>query len=109
MTHTHTHTHTLPRQHGNTSADLHTTSRASTLKNIRTIYSKRVAQELLHLTVDKLVDGDGRCVEAGADGEASDGAMGSVKMNGYVSNANWSQKNGIFILFINNRCVLIKH
>ena len=63
----------------------------------------------MHLTVDKMVDGDGRCVEVGADGEVSDGAMGNVKMNGYVSNANWSQKNGIFILFINNRCVLVKH
>ena len=98
------------------------------MKNIRTIYGRKVAQELLPLQIKypaapeaggvpgKICDTrtaeaaalDSRNAAGGpAGGPAGTAATASVRfeIEGYVSNANWSQKAGTFILFINHRWV----
>mmetsp|Transcript_22979 Transcript_22979/g.39449 ORF Transcript_22979/g.39449 Transcript_22979/m.39449 type:complete len:830 (+) Transcript_22979:3-2492(+) len=73
------------KKHGESSADVHTVPNASRLDNIRTIYGAPVARELL----------------------AFEHKKDSLKFSseGFVSNANYSLKKAVFILFINNRLV----
>jgi len=73
------------KKHGESAADLHTVVGATTLDNLRTIYSPTLARELLPVS---LIDEDL-----------------NFEMSGYVSNANYNVKKSIFILFINNRLV----
>ncbi|KAG1685933.1 DNA mismatch repair protein Mlh1 [Nymphon striatum] len=70
---------------GNPSADLKTFPEVSVEENIRIIYGNNVARELLKVNAedDKL----------------------KFKMSGLVTNANFSVKKMIFLLFINNRLV----
>uniref|UniRef100_A0A4W3IC65 DNA mismatch repair protein MLH1 n=1 Tax=Callorhinchus milii TaxID=7868 RepID=A0A4W3IC65_CALMI len=73
------------KKHGGTMADVRTLLNASTLDNIRTIYGNAVSRELIEVGLEdpKL----------------------AFKMKGYISNANYSVKKCIFLLFINHRLV----
>lgn len=73
------------KKHGETLADVRTMPKSSKLENIKTIHGATVAKELLEVELldEKL----------------------NFKMNGYISNANYSVKKLVFLLFINNRLV----
>ncbi|XP_002735708.1 DNA mismatch repair protein Mlh1 [Saccoglossus kowalevskii] len=75
---------TLKKQ-GESVADVRTPSSASKIDNIRTIYGASVARELLEVSFQN--------------------SKLSFKVSGYVSNANYSVKKCIFLLFINHRLV----
>jgi len=75
---------TLKKQ-GENMADVRTTNGASILDNIRTIYGASVARELLEVSCDN--------------------QKYAFKMQGYISNANYSVKKLQFLLFINHRLV----
>ncbi|XP_061186052.1 DNA mismatch repair protein Mlh1-like isoform X1 [Saccostrea echinata] len=75
---------TLKKQGENT-ADIRTCAKSSHVDNIRTIYGPSIAKELLEIQhEDKKL---------------------SFKCHGYVTNANYSMKKCIFLLFINHRLV----
>ena len=73
------------KKYGETLADVRTLPKSSKIDNIKAIYGPSVAKELLEVTLDdkKL----------------------SFQMNGYISNANYSMKKFVFLLFINSRLV----
>uniref|UniRef100_UPI00398F828D DNA mismatch repair protein Mlh1 isoform X1 n=2 Tax=Pristiophorus japonicus TaxID=55135 RepID=UPI00398F828D len=73
------------KKQGETVADVRTLPNASTLDNIRTIFGNAVSRELIEV-----------CHE--------DPKL-AFKMKGYISNANYSVKKCIFLLFINHRLV----
>ncbi|XP_075068728.1 DNA mismatch repair protein Mlh1 [Mixophyes fleayi] len=73
------------KKQGETMADVRTLSNASTVDNIRTIFGNSVSREL---------------IEVGCED-----AKLAFKMKGYVTNANYSMKKCIFLLFINARLV----
>nr|XP_022306543.1 DNA mismatch repair protein Mlh1-like [Crassostrea virginica]XP_022306544.1 DNA mismatch repair protein Mlh1-like [Crassostrea virginica]XP_022306545.1 DNA mismatch repair protein Mlh1-like [Crassostrea virginica] len=75
---------TLKKQGENT-ADVRTPAKSSHVDNIRTIYGPSVAKELLEI-------------------EHEDKKL-SFRCHGFVTNANYSMKKGIFLLFINHRLV----
>ena len=68
-------------QHGSTAPDLATQATATRLDNLRTIYGAGVARELLPLQYNS--------------------ASNQFRVEGYVSNANYSMKKFTFLLFIN--------
>lgn len=72
-------------QQGETVADVRTLPSATTVDNIRSIFGNAVSREL---------------IEVGCEDKAL-----AFKMNGYISNANYSVKKCIFLLFINHRLV----
>ncbi|XP_078459880.1 DNA mismatch repair protein Mlh1 isoform X1 [Lampetra planeri] len=75
---------TLKKQ-GESTADVRTLPGATTVDNIRAVYGASVARELIEVDYEdkKLV----------------------FKMRGYISNANYSMKKCVFLLFINHRLV----
>ncbi|XP_053324252.1 DNA mismatch repair protein Mlh1 [Spea bombifrons] len=73
------------KKQGETMADVRTLSSATTVDNIRSIYGNAVSREL---------------IEVGCED-----AKLAFKMKGYVTNANYSLKKCIFLLFINARLV----
>ncbi|XP_069469304.1 DNA mismatch repair protein Mlh1 isoform X2 [Ambystoma mexicanum] len=73
------------KKQGETVADVRTLSNATTVDNIRSIFGNAVSREL---------------IEVGCED-----AKLSFKMKGYISNANYSVKRCIFLLFINGRLV----
>ena len=73
------------KKHGETLADVRTMSKSSKIENIKTIYGPTIAKELLEVKVD-------------------DSKL-AFEMDGYISNANYSVKKIISLLFINNRLV----
>ncbi|XP_063778673.1 DNA mismatch repair protein Mlh1 isoform X3 [Pseudophryne corroboree] len=73
------------KKQGETMADVRTLSNATTVDNIRTIFGNAVSRELIEV-----------CCE--------DSKL-AFKMKGYVTNANYSVKKCIFLLFINARLV----
>ncbi|KAF9914196.1 DNA mismatch repair protein [Lobosporangium transversale] len=73
------------RKVGSNTPDVHTTTTATVLDNIRTIYGSAVANELLSLEQNFPVF--------------------SLKIKGWISNANYSVKKFAFLLFINHRSV----
>ncbi|OBS78062.1 hypothetical protein A6R68_19548 [Neotoma lepida] len=70
---------------GETVADIRTLPNATTVDNIRSIFGNAVSREL---------------IEVGCEDKTL-----AFKMNGYISNANYSVKKCIFLLFINHRLV----
>uniref|UniRef100_A0A8C7C674 DNA mismatch repair protein MLH1 n=1 Tax=Neovison vison TaxID=452646 RepID=A0A8C7C674_NEOVI len=72
-------------QQGETVADVRTLPNATTVDNIRSIFGNAVSREL---------------IEVGCEDKTL-----AFKMNGYISNANYSVKKCIFLLFINHRLV----
>ena len=73
------------KKHGESAADLNTVEKATTLDNIRRVYSQTLARELLPLSVkDEKV---------------------KFEVTGHISNANYNVKKGVLILFINDRLV----
>ncbi|XP_073406005.1 DNA mismatch repair protein Mlh1 isoform X2 [Dendrobates tinctorius] len=70
---------------GETTADVRTLSNATTVDNIRTVFGNAVSREL---------------IEVGCED-----AKLAFKMKGYITNANYSVKKCIFLLFINARLV----
>lgn len=75
---------TLKKQ-GDNATDVRTPPNSTAVDNIRTIYSPSVARELLELT----------CEDTNL----------KFSVKGYISNANYSVKRCIFLLFINHRLV----
>ncbi|XP_029796288.1 DNA mismatch repair protein Mlh1 isoform X3 [Suricata suricatta] len=73
------------KKHGETVADVRTLPSATTVDNIRSIFGNAVSREL---------------IEVGCEDKTL-----AFKMNGYISNANYSVKKCIFLLFINHRLV----
>ncbi|XP_048451790.1 DNA mismatch repair protein Mlh1 [Rhincodon typus] len=73
------------KKQGETVADVRTLPNASTLDNIRTVFGNAVSRELIEV-----------CFED---------PKFAFKMKGYISNANYSVKKCIFLLFINHRLV----
>ncbi|XP_069586417.1 DNA mismatch repair protein Mlh1 [Ranitomeya imitator] len=73
------------KKQGETTADVRTLSNATTIDNIRTVFGNAVSREL---------------IEVGCED-----AKLAFKMKGYITNANYSMKKCIFLLFINARLV----
>jgi len=73
------------KKHGESMADVRTPSNATYVDNIRAIYGVSVSRELLDVTKE-------------------DSKLG-FKLKALVSNANYSVKKSIFLLFINHRLV----
>ncbi|XP_054240827.1 DNA mismatch repair protein Mlh1 [Indicator indicator] len=73
------------KKQGDTVSDVRTLSNASTVDNIRSIFGNAVSREL---------------IEVGCE----DSSL-AFKMKGYITNANYSVKKCIFLLFINHRLV----
>ncbi|XP_004412382.1 PREDICTED: DNA mismatch repair protein Mlh1 isoform X4 [Odobenus rosmarus divergens] len=73
------------KKQGETAADVRTLPNATTVDNIRSIFGNAVSREL---------------IEVGCEDKTL-----AFKMNGYISNANYSVKKCIFLLFINHRLV----
>ncbi|XP_064025941.1 DNA mismatch repair protein Mlh1 [Pogoniulus pusillus] len=73
------------KKQGDTVSDVRTLSNASTVDNIRSIFGNAVSRELIEVG----------CEDAGL----------AFKMKGYISNANYSMKKCVFLLFINHRLV----
>ncbi|XP_044148760.1 DNA mismatch repair protein Mlh1 isoform X1 [Bufo gargarizans] len=73
------------KKQGETTADVRTLSNATTVDNIRTVFGNAVSREL---------------IEVGCED-----AKLAFKMKGYVTNANYSMKKCICLLFINARLV----
>ncbi|XP_057561734.1 DNA mismatch repair protein Mlh1 isoform X2 [Hippopotamus amphibius kiboko] len=73
------------KKQGETVADVRTLPSATTVDNIRSIFGNAVSRELIEV-------------------ECEDKTL-AFKMNGYISNANYSVKKCIFLLFINHRLV----
>ncbi|XP_004676380.1 PREDICTED: DNA mismatch repair protein Mlh1 [Condylura cristata] len=73
------------KKQGETIADVRTLPNATTVDNIRSIFGNAVSREL---------------IEVGCEDKTL-----AFKMSGYISNANYSVKKCIFLLFINHRLV----
>ncbi|KAM4706099.1 DNA mismatch repair protein Mlh1 isoform 2-T2 [Rhinophrynus dorsalis] len=73
------------KKQGETMADVRTLANATTVDNIRSVFGNAVSRELIEVG----------CEEAKL----------AFKMKGYVTNANYSMKKCIFLLFINARLV----
>eukprot|EP00039_Didymoeca_costata_P009529 m.126403 g.126403 ORF g.126403 m.126403 type:complete len:777 (-) comp14516_c0_seq5:121-2451(-) len=73
------------KKHGEITAAVRTVTGASKLDNIRSVFGSKVANELIEIACE-------------------DDSL-KFKMKGLASNANYSQKKGVFILFINQRLV----
>ncbi|KAF9433331.1 DNA mismatch repair protein, partial [Entomortierella beljakovae] len=73
------------RKAGSNTPEVHTTTSATVLDNIRQIYGSAVASELLSLKQTY--------------------PMYQLKINGWISNANYNVKKFAFLLFINHRSV----
>uniref|UniRef100_A0A452SUI9 MutL homolog 1 n=1 Tax=Ursus americanus TaxID=9643 RepID=A0A452SUI9_URSAM len=71
------------KKQGETVADVRTLPNATTVDNIRSIFGNAVSREL---------------IEVGCEDKTL-----AFKMNGYISNANYSVKKCIFLLFINRK------
>ncbi len=82
------------KKQGTVNPDIHTPKTASRLDNIRIAFGQGLARELLELTVapsDNKLNAKHKAVE--------------LSVHGYISNANYSSKRPVFILFINDRLV----
>ncbi|KAM9025262.1 DNA mismatch repair protein Mlh1 isoform 1-T1 [Ara ararauna] len=73
------------KKQGETVSDVRTLSNASTVDNIRSIFGNAVSRELIEV-------------------DCEDTSL-AFKMKGYITNANYSVKKCIFLLFINHRLV----
>lgn len=73
------------KKQGETVSDVRTLPNATTVDNIRSVFGNAVSREL---------------IEVGCEDKTL-----AFKMNGYISNANYSVKKCIFLLFINHRLV----
>ena len=85
-------------------ADVNTTSKNTSLDNIRSIYGNKIAKELLKFEISSTLEPlDPRVSDIAENSDACTGFK--YKAKGYISNANWSNRSGHFILFINHRLV----
>ncbi len=82
------------KKHGTVNPDIHTPKTASRLDNIRIAFGHGLARELLELTItpsDNNLNTKYKAIQ--------------LSIHGYISNANYSSKRPVFILFINDRLV----
>ena len=108
------------KKHGQSIPDLHTQSTGSLLDNISIVYGSSVARELLDFNYDNHHNhnhypqrDDHRYalhhnIDVDVDDKPQDvDDVGSIHIawTGKVSNANYSTRKAIYILFINNRLV----
>lgn len=100
------------KKHGQNVADIHTPQSSSTKENIKLVYGSAIFKELIEFGFD-VTDKNATGVDAkenegensgGSVKEAQEGGL-SVAIKGYVTNANYSSKKGVCILFINHRLV----
>ncbi|XP_052094943.1 DNA mismatch repair protein Mlh1-like isoform X2 [Mytilus californianus] len=73
------------KKHGDSTADVRTPVNSTPVDNIRTIFGPSIAKELLNISHEN--------------------QQMSFKLNGYITNANYSMKKCTFLLFINHRLV----
>jgi DNA mismatch repair protein MLH1 len=73
------------KKHGQNLGDVRTLNTSSIVDNISTIYSASIVKEILEISCDNQQYG--------------------FKMNGFITNANYSMKRLTFVLFINHRLV----
>ncbi|XP_065641202.1 DNA mismatch repair protein Mlh1 [Hydra vulgaris] len=73
------------KKFGENTAGIRTQADMQVIDNIKNIYGPTIARELLPVTLESVYYG--------------------FKMNGFISNANYSMKKCIFLLFINHRLV----
>ncbi|XP_039295912.1 DNA mismatch repair protein Mlh1 isoform X1 [Nilaparvata lugens] len=73
------------KKHGENLAEIRTKANSTHVDNIKCIFGNSVSRELLEV----------ECVEEGL----------KFKLHGFISNANYSTKKQIFLLFINHRLV----
>ena len=90
------------KKHGKSTADIITQSASTVKKNIAKAFGKKIADELVEV---EATEGQWDGAGASSAGRAESGESIRYKLKGFVTNANWSQKKGVFILFINDRLV----
>lgn len=73
------------KKQGETLSDIRTLPNSTVVDNVRTIYGNAIARELLEVT--------------------SEDEVLKFKLQGYVTNVNYSTKKMVFLLFINHRLV----
>ena len=110
------------KKQGQLMSDIHTPGKSTSLENIKIAYGASVSRELIELSLalgecyeDDKVGCDKKAVSVANEitrkedesFSAAAGSQGSLvfSIKGWISNANYSSKRGICILFINNRLV----
>lgn len=101
------------KKHGEMVPDLNTPAKTTVLDAIGTIFTTAIKRELLPFAVkvdSRVVGADsahaGSSSTAASAGQVDGDAAGfHFSSSGYVSNANYHMKKGVFILFINARLV----
>eukprot|EP01038_Epipyxis_sp_PR26KG_P011959 gene11959-16007_t len=83
--------------------DLHTQSSSSIIENIKLLYDVNIARELIDLNTSYQYESHFH--NNSNDTQQLSNQNYDVKLTGKITNANYSNRKSVFILFINNRLV----